>query len=70
MKTLDEALTIIRGSKQYEFAYGENGSTVLVITGYYTGERLRLDLGNIDEEILDALQVEKSSWDEEDYEED
>ena len=65
MKTLNEALDIIRGSKQFDFEYGGNGSTVLVITGYYTGERLRLDLANIDDEILDTLQVEPYRDDEE-----
>jgi hypothetical protein len=43
-------MQIIHGSKQFEF----DGS-VLIITSYYTGERLRLDLGNLDEEMLEAL---------------
>lgn len=64
MKTLDQALDIIRGSKRFEFEDGANGSTVLVITGYYTGKTLRLDLANIDEEILDTLQVEPYDEDE------
>lgn len=64
MKTLDQALDIIRGGKNFEFEYGENGSTVLVITGYYTGSTLRLDLANIDEDILDTLQVERYNEDE------
>jgi len=53
MKTLDEALQIVRGSKQFTF----NGST-LEVTGYYTGETLRLDLSKLDEDILNALQVD------------
>lgn len=58
MKTLEQAQRIINGSKQFNFEYGDNGATVLVITGYYTGETLRLDLGNLTEETLDELQVE------------
>lgn len=50
MKSLNKAMQIIHGSKQFEF----DGS-VLIITSYYTGERLRLDLGNLDEEMLEAL---------------
>lgn len=70
MKSLQEALSIIWGSKQFEFDYGDNGSTVLVITSYYNGDTLRLDLGNIDDEILDALQVEAPDYtdDEDEYE--
>lgn len=58
MKTLPEVLSILRGSKQFDFEYGNHGCTVLVITNYYTGEKVRLDLGNITEEMLDELQVE------------
>lgn len=65
MKDLRQALGIIRGSKQFNFEYGDNGSTVLVITSYYTGEELRLDLANITEDILEELQIEGNN--EEDY---
>lgn len=67
MKTINEAFEIITGSKRFNFEYGEHGSTVLVISSYYTGEELRLDLGNINEEILEALQVEESNEDGEDW---
>ena len=67
MKTLDQALSIIRESKSFEFEDGEHGPTVLVIRNYYSGEALRLDLAYIDEEILEALQVEDYD-EEEDYE--
>ena len=64
MKTLAEALNIIGGSKQYDFSYNEDGSmSVLTITDYHTGDRLKLDLSRLDEETLAMLQVR----DEEDY---
>ena len=50
---------IINGSKQFTF----HGS-VLELTGYYTGKRVRLDLGNIDEDMFEELVVED---DEEEY---
>ena len=67
MKTLYEARNIIRNSKRYEFVDGDNGCTVLVITDYYSGEEVRLDLSNIDQDILDALQVEEEDEQEEYY---
>ena len=39
MNDLEQALRILRGSKQYNF----NG-TVLTVIGYYTGKRISLDL--------------------------
>lgn len=61
MKTLDEALRIINGSKQFSF----NGS-ILEITGYYTGETIRLDLSLLDDEMLETLQAEDEYYEEED----
>lgn len=66
MKTLEEALRIIDGSKQFSFEYGDNGNTVLVITGYRTGETLRLDLAYLTQDMLDELQVEPDTEDAED----
>lgn len=50
MNDLEQALRILRGSKQYNF----NG-TVLTVIGYYTGKRISLDAaflrrssGNVD----------------------
>lgn len=68
MKTLDQALRIIEGSKQFDFVEGQNGCTVLEIINYFTGERLRLDLAYIDDEILDSLQVEETEEVEEEFE--
>lgn len=64
MKNLQEALRIIRGSKEFSFE-----GSVLVIRGYYTGEVLRLDLGELDEDTLDLLQVDEETEDdiEDDY---
>lgn len=56
-----EFTEIIRGSKQYEF----NG-TVLTVTGYYTGKRVRIDLSMIDPDMLEEIIVEDDEDDEED----
>ena len=53
---------IIGGSKQYEFS-----GTVLTVTGYYTGRRVRLDLSKITPEMLDEIladedDVEGGDW--------
>ena len=47
IKTLQE---IIRGSKEYIFS-----GTVLTIKGYYSGKSIKLDLNQIDEEMLEKL---------------
>lgn len=58
MKNLSEALRIISGGKRFDFEDGENGSTVLVISDYWSGEELRLDLAKLTGETLAELQVE------------
>ncbi len=68
MKSLEEASAIIRGSKQFSFESGDNGNTILVITGYCTGETLKLDLANLNEDMLDELQVEYENDYEEEWE--
>ena len=50
---IKKVLEIMRGSKRYEF----HGS-VLTVTGYYTGERVKLDLSNLTEEMLEVLAPE------------
>lgn len=59
----NEFLRILRGSKQYEF----NG-TVLEITQYYTGKRIKLDLSLINEDTLELI-LEDDDEEEEDDEE-
>jgi hypothetical protein len=67
MKTIDETMNILSGSKRYDFGYNENGMmSVLTVTDYYTGESVSLDLSRLTPEMLDELQVEDS--DNEDYE--
>lgn len=56
MKELNE---ILQGSKEYKFEYGENGLTVLKLTGYRTGKTVKLDLSKITEEMLEELIVEE-----------
>lgn len=63
MKNLQQALRIISGGKRFDFEDGENGSTVLVISDYWSGEELRLDLSKLTEETLDELQVESEQED-------
>lgn len=41
---------IIGGSKQYEF-----DGTVLTVTGYYTGKRVRIDLSKVTPDMLDEI---------------
>ena len=60
MRTLNEVISIIRGSKSYEF----NGP-ILTITSYYGGESVKLDLSLLNEEILDQLQYEEEDEDDE-----
>lgn len=50
----DDAVRILGGSKSYEFE-----GTVLSVTGYRTGKEVRLDLGNMTEEMYDELKVEE-----------
>lgn len=68
MKNYNEAMAIMKASKTYEFDYSEECGydTVLEVTDYRTGERVRLDLSRLTEEMLNALQVS----DGEDYEHD
>lgn len=67
MKTIEETMNILSGSKRYDFGYNENGMmSVLTVTGYYTGESVTLDLSRLTPEMLNELQVDDS--DNEDYE--
>jgi hypothetical protein len=56
---IKKVLEIMRGSKQYEFH-----GAVLTVTGYYTGERVKLDLSNLTEEMLDELAPDDDSGEE------
>ena len=63
MKAIEQVLDILNGSISYEF-----DGTVLKVTSYFTGETVRLDLGNITQEMLDELQVEddnEEEWEDE-----
>lgn len=56
--------SILNGSKQYEFDYGVNGMTVLVLTNYYTGEEIKLDLSVLldNEDVLtDMIELAKEN---------
>lgn len=63
MKTFEEAKYLIESSKRFDFEDGPNGTTILTITNYYSGEKLFLDLAKIDEETLEKLQVVGSTED-------
>lgn len=58
------AMRIIKGSKRYEF----EDMTVLIITDYYTGERVALDLSKLTEEMLEELAPEENDEEDEYYE--
>lgn len=55
---LRKAMEIIRGSKQFTFE-----GSVLEITGYYTGDTIKLDLGKLTEEMLEELQPDEEEDD-------
>lgn len=61
MAQYQEFQEIIHGSKQFDFS-----GPILTIQGYYTGKTVKLDLSQIDEEMLKALLVEEDP-DDEDY---
>ena len=57
----NEAMRIINGSKEFYFE-----GTELTIKGYYNGKAIKLDLANLDEEMLEQLQPEDDNeYDEE-----
>ena len=59
MKNLNEVMLILGVCKRFDFEYNENGYTcILVVSSYHSGEELRLDLSKLDNEMLEALQVE------------
>ena len=61
---LDLLKDILNSSKEYEFIYGDNGMSVLVIKKYYdTNKKIKLDLSKIDDEILKKLIVKNESED-------
>lgn len=62
---MEELNDILYGSKQYKFEDGENGTTVLKITGYYTGKSIKLDLSKLTDKTLKEIIVEDD--DDEDY---
>ena len=59
MKKLFETLSIINGSKTFTFDYSEESghNTILELTNHNTGERVRLDLSKLTDDMLDELQV-------------
>ena len=63
MIDINEFKSILRGSKRYEFEEDDR----FVITGYYDGRRVALDLTRIDQEMLDELIIEDEDEDEDDY---
>lgn len=63
MKNLNEVMRILGGSKHFDFECNENGySCILVVSNYHSGEEVRLDLSKLDNEMLEALQVEMKKW--------
>ena len=63
MIDINEFKSILRGSKRYEFEEDDR----FVITGYYDGRRVALDLTRIDQEMLDELIIEDEDEDEDDH---
>ena len=56
----DRFQSILNNSKEFNFECG----SILVIRDYHTGEAIRLDLSQLDEEAFDSIVVKED----EDYE--
>ena len=50
-------LEIINGSKSFKFEDGEHGSTILVLTNYYSGETIKLDLALLSEKSINKILI-------------
>lgn len=55
--TYQEFQSLIEGSKSYEFD-GE----ILEITGYYTGKRVKLNLGYLTKDMFEYIQVVSENY--------
>lgn len=55
-KEMDALNDILQGSKRYEFKYGDYGMTVLVLTNYYSGTEVAIDLGKLMEEYPEVME--------------
>ena len=56
---IDEYAKIIYGSKRYCF-----DGTLLIISDYYTGKTVRLDMANMTQDMLDELEAGSDGQDE------
>lgn len=54
---------VVNGSKQFTFE-----GSVLVLTDYYTGERTKIDLALIDEDVFNEIVVDDEDMEDEYYE--
>lgn len=61
MADLEKVLKLLNGSIRYEMDRG-----VLTVTGYYTGEEVRLDLNKLTAEMLEELQPDDDEEEEDD----
>lgn len=55
-KEFDELCRILVGSKEYKFEYGDYGMTVLKLTNYNTGYKVKIDLGKLIEEYPEIVE--------------
>lgn len=62
MTLYDKFISILNNSKTFEF---ENGTT-LVLTDYHTGEKIKLDLTNLDEDAFNSMVIKKNEDDTDD----
>ena len=53
---LDELCRILIGSKEYKFEYGDYGMSVLKLTNYNTGAKIKLDLGLLVEKYPEVVE--------------
>ena len=62
MADLEKVLKILNGSVRYELHGG-----VLTLTGYYTGEEVKLDLNKLTEETLEELTPDEEEEEEDEW---
>lgn len=56
---IEDFKEVLLGSKEFYFEYGDEGSTVLVLKGYYTGKEIKIDLSRINDDMFKELVVEE-----------
>lgn len=62
MCPFDKFISIINNSKEFSFEYG----TILVLRDYRTGEKIKIDLANLNEDAFEEMYINEDDEDEND----